>query len=83
MKIVIKNIKKLLVNITTSLHPGKFLRGCYMIDVFKHIFKFFKENNLISDDQSGFRPGGSCISQLLSITRKIYQSFQSLYFRHI
>lgn len=25
------------------LYSGKFLRGCYMIDVFKHIFKFLKK----------------------------------------
>ena len=35
----------------------------------------FIENNLISKNQSGFRPGDSCINQLLSITHDIYQSF--------
>ena len=40
------------------------------------MFEFlFTENNLISDNQSGFKPGDSCINQLLSITHKIYQSF--------
>ena len=32
------------------------------------------ENNLISKHQSGFRPGDSCINQLLPITTEIYQS---------
>ena len=32
------------------------------------------ENNLISKHQSGFRPGDSCINQLLPITNEIYQS---------
>ena len=31
--------------------------------------------NLISENQSGFRPGDSCIDQLLSIAHKMYQSF--------
>ena len=30
---------------------------------------------MISDNQSGFKPGDSCINQLLSITHEIYQSF--------
>ena len=36
---------------------------------------FFIENELISSNQSGFKPGDSCINQLLSITHEIYESF--------
>ena len=39
------------------------------------MFTFFTENNLISPDQSGFRPGDSCVNQLLAITHEIYKSF--------
>ena len=39
------------------------------------MFKFFTENNLISQNQSGFKPGDSCTNQLLSITHQIYKSF--------
>ena len=39
------------------------------------IFTFFTENNLISPNQSGFRPGDSCVNQLLAITHEIYKSF--------
>ena len=39
------------------------------------MFSFFIENGLISQDQSGFKPGDSCINQLLSITDEIYKSF--------
>ena len=42
---------------------------------YDRVFEFFIENNLISKNQSGFRPGDSCINQLLSITHEIYQSF--------
>ena len=40
----------------------------------KRMFEFFTENELISQNQSGFKPGDSCISQLLCITHDIYQS---------
>ena len=39
------------------------------------MFEFFTGNNLISDNQSGFKPGDSCIDQLISIIHEIYQSF--------
>ena len=39
------------------------------------MFGFFIENDLISQNQSDFKSGDSCINQLLSITHGIYQSF--------
>ena len=39
------------------------------------MFEFFIVNNSVSKNQSGFRPGDSCVNQLLSITHEIYQSF--------
>ena len=39
------------------------------------MFNFFTKNSLISQNQSGFKPGDSCTSQLLSITHHIYRSF--------
>ena len=38
--------------------------------------KFFRKNDLISSNQSGFKSGDSCINQLLSINHEIYKSFQ-------
>ena len=38
------------------------------------MFTFFTENNLISPNQSGFRPGDSCVKQLLAITHEINES---------
>ena len=43
--------------------------------MFNEIFEIFIENKLISSSQSGFKPGDSCINQLLSITHEIYSSF--------
>ena len=38
------------------------------------MFEFFSENELISHSQSGFKPGDSCINQLLYITHDTYHS---------
>ena len=38
------------------------------------MFEFFSENELISHNQSGFKPGDSCINQLLCISHDIYES---------
>ena len=43
--------------------------------IFNEIFKFFIENELISPNKSGFKPGDSCINQILAITHEIYKSF--------
>ena len=42
--------------------------------IYNEMFTFSTENNLISPNQSGFRPGDSCVNQLLAITHKIYKS---------
>ena len=60
IKSVAANIKKLVANIITS---GRFL--------YDSMFEFFTKNKLISDNQSGFKPGYSCVNQLLSITHEI------------
>ena len=47
--------------------------------IYNSLFEFFIANELISSNQSGFKPGDSCINQLLSITHKIYKSFDDGY----
>ena len=56
-----------------SLLPicGKFFERL----IFNEMFSFFLANNLLAPNQSGFKPGDSCINQLLSITHEIYSSF--------
>ena len=39
------------------------------------MFEFFIKNNLISQNQSGFKPDDSCRNQLSVITHEIYKSF--------
>ena len=41
------------------------------------MLEFFIRSDLISQNQSGFKPGDSCINQLLAITHEIYQSFDA------
>ena len=43
------------------------------------MFIYFIENNLISENQSGLKPGDSCINQLLAITHEIFSSFDDNY----
>ena len=45
--------------------------------IYNDMFRLFIENNLISSNQSGFKPGDSCINQLLSITHEICKSFDN------
>ena len=42
--------------------------------MFDSVYVFLCENLLLTPNQSGFRPDGSTISQLLSITDKIYST---------
>ena len=43
------------------------------------VFRFFLDKGLISANQSGFKPGDSCINQLLSITHNFYKSYDDVY----
>ena len=43
--------------------------------IYNEMFTFFTKNNLTFPNQSGFRPGESCVNQLLAITHEIYKSF--------
>ena len=41
------------------------------------MLEVFIRSDLISQNQSGFKPGDSCINQLLAMTHEIYQSFDA------
>ena len=43
--------------------------------IYNEMLTFFTANKLISPNQSRFRPGNSCVNQLLAITHKIYKPF--------
>ena len=41
------------------------------------MFTYFREINLMSENQSGFKPDDSCVNQLLAITCEIFSSFDN------
>ena len=43
--------------------------------IYNNLFSYFDKNKFLSDRQSGFRNGDSCVSQLLAITHEIYKGF--------
>ena len=43
--------------------------------IYKVMYDFLTENNLLSPNQSGFRSGDSCINQFLSINHEILNAF--------
>ena len=43
------------------------------------MFTYFIEKSLISENESGFKPGDSCVNQLLAITHEIFSSFDDNY----
>ena len=70
-----KEDKNLLKNYRpTSLLPifGKIFEGI----LFKDLFNHFHKNQFFTEYQSGFLPGDSCMSQVLSIVHNINSSFE-------
>ena len=60
--------------------------------IYNSLFEFFIANELISSSQSGFKPGDSCVNQLLSFTHEIYnllmmnmklEVFSLMYLKHL
>ena len=43
------------------------------------MFSYLLENNVLLENQSGFKPDDSCITQLLATTHEIYSSFDENY----
>ena len=58
-----------------SLLPvcGKIFEKC----IYNSLYSYLESNDIFSKSQSGFRKGGSCISQLMAITHEIYSSFDA------
>ena len=45
--------------------------------IYNNIFEYLTTRKLISDKQSGFKTGNSCVNQTLSITHEIYHSLDN------
>ena len=68
------NHEKLSTYLAPPNFVGKFLKKIIFDEIYEHL----TANKLLSDKQSGFRPGDSTINQLLSITHDIYNAFEHL-----
>ena len=45
--------------------------------IYNNLFVYFESNSFLSTNQSGFRIGDSCVSQLVAITHELYKSFDA------
>ena len=46
-------------------------------NIFNNLYTYLHTNNLITSDQSGFRPGDSTTNQILYLVDEIHQAFDS------
>ena len=63
-----------------NYRPVSLLRICEKLMeklMFNSIFNFTDTRNMLSVHQSGFRPGDSCVHQLISIVHEIYSAFDA------
>ena len=71
-----KNDKQIISNYRPiSLLPV--LAKVYERIIFKNLYNYLISNNLITKNQSGFRPGDSCTNQLLSLVHDIHTAFDN------
>ena len=74
---IFKNVDKQLIKNyrPISLHPicGKILEKI----IFNNLYIYVNANNLITKNQSDFRPGNSTTNQLLYLVNEIYQAFEN------
>ena len=69
-----KNDKQLISNYRPiSLLP--ILAKVFERIIFKNLYNYLISNNLITKNQSGFRPGDSAVNQLLALVNDIYTAF--------
>ena len=71
--------KKKSRQLKTNYRPISLLPICGKIlekIIFDELYTFLNSNELITKNQSGFRPGDSTINQLLSITTDIFETFE-------
>ena len=66
--------------IVSNYRPISLLPVCSKIFeklVFNHVYDYLKRNNLLTVNQSGFRPGDSTTNQLLFLVNEIHEAFEN------
>ena len=69
-----------IINAENSLIFKKYASVCGKIlekIIFNNLYSYFHTNNLLTKNQSGFRPGDSTTNQLLYLLDEIHQAFDS------
>ena len=72
--------KKVNKQLVSNYHPVSLLPICSKIFeklIFDCIYDFLDQNYLLNTNQSGFRPGYSCIHQLITIAHNIFIKFDA------
>ena len=78
--ILFEYIKKVDEQLKKNYRPVSLLPVCGKLMeklMFNSIFNFIDTRNMLSVHQSGFRPGDSCVHQLISIFHDIYNAFDA------
>ena len=77
----IKNKKKNDKQGIKNYRPVSLLPLCSTVleHIIYKMFTYFIENNLVSENQTAFKPSDSCIDQLLTITHETLASFDDNY----
>ena len=74
------SIKKGDKQLITNYRPVSLLPICGKVFekiIFNSLFVHLNNTNLLKSNQSGLRPGDSCVHQLISITHDIYKAFDA------
>ena len=72
-----KENKMLAKKITDQYHCFLFLAKFLKKSIFNYLYSYFNSNNLLTKNQSGFRPGDSTINQLLFLVNEIHEAFDN------
>ena len=74
------NFQKRWQKIVNNYRPISLLPICGKIFeklVFNHVYGYLNSNNLLTVNQSGFRPGDSTTNQLLYLVNEIHEAFEN------
>ena len=71
----IRKMRRTLRKINVSSLSFKFFGKISEKLMYESLYSHLEKENLLNPDQSGFRPGDSKFSQLLSITHSIFEAF--------
>ena len=69
--------KKLVSSVVEPVSPLSICSKVLERIIYNTMFKYFIENNLLSENQSGFNPSDSCVNQSLATTHEIISRFDN------